>query len=92
LPVERITCTLIPGDGVYPELMNSVQTVLKAIGAPIDFETILFSEVQHSSSAKVEDVIKSINRNRICLMVFNKLSLFFFFLIIVYVIQIKFII
>jgi isocitrate dehydrogenase (NAD+) len=68
LPVERITCTLIPGDGVYPELMNSVQTVLKAIGAPIDFETILFSEVQHSSSAKVEDVIKSINRNRICLM------------------------
>lgn len=49
--------------------MNSVQTVLKAIGAPIDFETILFSEVQHSSSAEVEDVIKSINRNRICLMV-----------------------
>eukprot|EP00102_Acyrthosiphon_pisum_P027707 XP_016664917.1 PREDICTED: isocitrate dehydrogenase [NAD] subunit beta, mitochondrial-like isoform X3 [Acyrthosiphon pisum] len=67
-PSGRITCTLIPGDGVYPELMNSVQTVLKAIGAPIDFETILFSEVQHSSSAKVEDVIKSINRNRICLM------------------------
>lgn len=52
--------------------MNSVQTVLKAIGAPIDFETILFSEVQHSSSADVEDVIKSINRNRICLMVINK--------------------
>lgn len=49
--------------------MDSVKTVLKAIGAPIDFETILFSEVQHSSSAKVEDVIKSINRNRICLMV-----------------------
>lgn len=71
MPVDRITCTLIPGDGVYPELMNSVQTVLKAIGAPIDFETILFSEVQHSSSAQVEDVIKSINRNRICLMVVN---------------------
>lgn len=69
MPVDRITCTLIPGDGVYPELMDSVKTVLKAIGAPIDFETMLFSEVQHSSSAKVEDVIKSINRNRICLMV-----------------------
>jgi len=55
--------------------MNSVQTVLKAIGAPIDFETILFSEVQHSSSAQVEDVIKSINRNRICLMVINLLSI-----------------
>lgn len=49
--------------------MDSVKTVLKAIGAPIDFETMLFSEVQHSSSVKVEDVIKSINRNRICLMV-----------------------
>jgi len=79
MPAERITCTLIPGDGVYPELMNSVQTVLKAIGAPIDFETILFSEVQHSSSAQVEDVIKSINRNRICLMVIHMLSLFLFF-------------
>jgi len=78
LPVDRITCTLIPGDGVYPELMNSVQTVLKAIGAPIDFETILFSEVQHSSSAKVEDVIKSINSNRICLMVINSFTFFFF--------------
>lgn len=48
--------------------MKSVQTVLSAIGAPIDFETILFSEVQ-DGSAKSEDVIKSINRNKICLMV-----------------------
>lgn len=78
MPVDRITCTLIPGDGVYPELMNSVQTVLKAIGAPIDFETILFSEVQHSSSAKVDDVIKSINRNRICLMVINHKTFYFY--------------
>ena len=35
---------MIPGDGVGPEMMDSVQDVLKAIGAPIDFEVHHLSE------------------------------------------------
>ena len=42
---RRIKCTMIPGDGVGPEMMDSVQDVLKAIGAPIDFEVHHLSEV-----------------------------------------------
>lgn len=86
MPVDRITCTMIPGDGVYPELMNSVKTVFKEIGVPVDFETILFSEVQHNSSAKVEDVIKSINRNRICLMVMTRTKKIILYIINFYII------
>ena len=41
----RIQCTMIPGDGVGPEIMDSVQTVLKQVGAPIDFVTYHLSEV-----------------------------------------------
>jgi hypothetical protein len=42
---ERIKCTMIPGDGVGPELMDSVEEAIKAIGAPIDFEKFQLSEV-----------------------------------------------
>lgn len=41
----RIPVTMIPGDGVGPELMDSVKEVLNSIGAPIDFETYHLSEV-----------------------------------------------
>ncbi|XP_014251508.1 isocitrate dehydrogenase [NAD] subunit beta, mitochondrial-like [Cimex lectularius] len=65
---EGITkCTLIPGDGVGPELMYCVQEVFKAAGAPIEFEQFFFSEVHASMSAPIEDVAASINRNGICL-------------------------
>ncbi len=42
----RYTVTMIPGDGVGPELMDSVQAVVKSAGAPVDFETFHLSEVQ----------------------------------------------
>ena len=37
-PKERVTATLIPGDGVGPELVNSVEDVFKAAAVPMDFE------------------------------------------------------
>ena len=37
-PDGRQTVTMIPGDGVGPELMNSVQDVFTAAGVPVDFE------------------------------------------------------
>lgn len=39
---------MIPGDGVGPEMMDSVQEVLKAIGAPIDFDVHHLSEVEYA--------------------------------------------
>ena len=42
---RRIRCTMIPGDGVGPEMMASVRDALKAIGAPVDFEVHHLSEV-----------------------------------------------
>ena len=44
-PNGRVACTLIPGDGVGPEMMDSVQEVLQSMGAKIDFEEMYFSEV-----------------------------------------------
>ncbi len=45
LKESTIPVTLIPGDGVGPELMDSVQSVFKSLGAPVTFETMHLSEV-----------------------------------------------
>ncbi|XP_028135819.1 isocitrate dehydrogenase [NAD] subunit beta, mitochondrial [Diabrotica virgifera virgifera] len=66
-PDARTTCTLIPGDGVGPELMYSVTEVFKAAGIPVDFDTYFFSEVNPTLSAPLEKVADSISRNRVCL-------------------------
>ena len=42
---DKVTVTLIPGDGVGPELMDSCQEVLQSMGARINFEQVYFSEV-----------------------------------------------
>lgn len=66
-PEGRTKCTLIPGDGVGPELVYSVQEVFKAAGVPVDFEPFFFSEVNPTLSAPLEDVAASIAKNGICL-------------------------
>lgn len=63
----RTKCTLIPGDGVGPELVYSVQEVFKAAGVPVDFEPYFFSEVNPTMSADLDQVAGSIARNGICL-------------------------
>ncbi|CAG9768175.1 unnamed protein product [Ceutorhynchus assimilis] len=62
---NKVTATLIPGDGVSPELIHSVQEVFKAAQVPVEWETHLFSEVNHSES--LEEVVKSIVKNRVAL-------------------------
>ena len=47
----KIPVTMIPGDGVGPELMDSVQSVFKTLGAPVTFETMHLSEVSHVCAA-----------------------------------------
>ena len=46
---------------------QSVYYALQAAGAPIDFETFFLSDIQYSLSAKIDDVVKSVQRNGICL-------------------------
>jgi len=65
-PQGRTTATLIPGDGVGPELCLVVQDVFKAAGVPVDFKEHYFSELSPRSDS-VEDVTDSIRSNGICL-------------------------
>jgi len=62
-PAGRQTVTMVPGDGVGPELMAGVATVFKAAGVPVDFEEMFISEVQPNFSQKVETVVESFKRN-----------------------------
>jgi isocitrate dehydrogenase (NAD+) len=64
---DRVTATLIPGDGVGPELMASVEEVFKAAAVPVDFEVYFMSEVHSSQSSPIRSVVDSISRNGICL-------------------------
>jgi isocitrate dehydrogenase (NAD+) len=36
----KVKCTLIPGDGVGPELMASTKEILSATGVPVQFEEL----------------------------------------------------
>jgi isocitrate dehydrogenase (NAD+) len=63
------TVTMIPGDGVGPELMNSVKTVFKAADVPINFEEVNLSEVQSmDDETHFQNAVDSIQRNKVCLM------------------------
>nr|XP_054765884.1 isocitrate dehydrogenase [NAD] subunit beta, mitochondrial-like [Lytechinus pictus] len=61
------TVTLIPGDGVGPELMQSVKEVFKAGGVPVQFDEIFISEVMDHQSAGVDDVVDSLKKNHVAL-------------------------
>ncbi|GFS10487.1 isocitrate dehydrogenase [NAD] subunit, mitochondrial [Elysia marginata] len=64
-PSGRHTATLVPGDGVGPELMGGVREVFKAAGAPVDFEEMFISEVSPNQSADLNTVVESFRRNRV---------------------------
>ncbi|KYN20367.1 PREDICTED: isocitrate dehydrogenase [NAD] subunit beta, mitochondrial [Trachymyrmex cornetzi] len=63
----KLKCTLIPGDGVGPELVVAVQNVFKAADVPVEFEPYFLSEVNPTLSAPLDQVSNSIARNRVCL-------------------------
>ena len=66
-PDGVIKCTLIPGDGVGPELCASVKEVVQAMGAPLQFEELFLSEINPTMSVPVETAIDSIKRNQVAL-------------------------
>lgn len=54
--------SLIPGDGIGPELMDSVKAVVAVAGSPIDFEEISLSG-ERGSEEDMRRAILSIKRN-----------------------------
>jgi len=66
-PEGTALCTMLPGDGVGPELMHAVKEVFKSAGVPVKFEGFHLSETNPTISAPLEDVVSSIYKNGICL-------------------------
>jgi isocitrate dehydrogenase len=66
----RIPVTLIPGDGIGPECVESAQRIVEATGAPIEWELAdagasVFTE--GIASGVPQDTMDSIGRNRVAL-------------------------
>ncbi|KAJ1211783.1 hypothetical protein NDU88_007137 [Pleurodeles waltl] len=60
--------TMLPGDGVGPELMHSVKEVFKAADVPVVFDEFHLSEVQNTASdSKLEEVLDSMKANRVAI-------------------------
>ncbi|CAN2390755.1 isocitrate dehydrogenase (NAD+) activity, partial [Pristimantis euphronides] len=60
--------TMIPGDGVGPELMHSVKEVFKAADVPVEFDEYHLSEVQNMASPeKLDEVLASMQANRVAI-------------------------
>ncbi|XP_063872308.1 isocitrate dehydrogenase [NAD] subunit beta, mitochondrial-like isoform X2 [Scylla paramamosain] len=66
-PEGRTTATLIPGDGVGPELCQVVLDVFKSAGVPLDFKEYHLTELYAPRSDSLEDVVESIKENGLCL-------------------------
>uniref|UniRef100_A0A1I7TLG9 Isocitrate dehydrogenase [NAD] subunit, mitochondrial n=1 Tax=Caenorhabditis tropicalis TaxID=1561998 RepID=A0A1I7TLG9_9PELO len=60
---QKLKVTIIPGDGVGPELIYTVQDIVKQTGIPIEFEEIFLSEVHYTRSSSIENAVESIGRN-----------------------------
>ncbi|XP_023667475.1 isocitrate dehydrogenase [NAD] subunit beta, mitochondrial isoform X1 [Paramormyrops kingsleyae] len=60
--------TMLPGDGVGPELMTAVKEIFKASDVPVEFEEFHLSEVQNmASEEKLDHVLTSMKNNRVAI-------------------------
>jgi isocitrate dehydrogenase (NAD+) len=57
----RKLVTLIPGDGIGPEISEAVKEIFKAANAPIDWETVAVN----AKTGVSDDVIASVNKNKV---------------------------
>ncbi|RMX48434.1 hypothetical protein pdam_00020454 [Pocillopora damicornis] len=58
----RYMVTLIPGDGVGPELVYSVKRIFSAAGAPVDWDEIPVSDMSYGSRYTLDDVVQSMKK------------------------------
>ncbi len=63
------TVTLIPGDGIGPDVTGSVQEVFEALGVDIEWEIVEAGEsvMGKEGTPLPEDVLESIRRNKVAL-------------------------
>ncbi|XP_042221483.1 isocitrate dehydrogenase [NAD] subunit beta, mitochondrial-like isoform X1 [Homarus americanus] len=66
-PEGHTTATLVPGDGVGPELCQVVLDVFKSAGVPVDFEELYLTELYSRETDTLKKVVDSISQNKICL-------------------------
>ena len=64
---SKHTCTLIPGDGIGPEISAAVAKIFDAAGAPIDWEERDVYAIQEPDGSWVlpEPARESINKNKV---------------------------
>jgi len=67
--LDRIPATLIPGDGIGPEIVAAVVEVLDALGAPFAWETQQggMAAIKHAGDPLPESLLDSIRRTRLAL-------------------------
>jgi len=60
--------TIIPGDGIGPELMHAMKEVFVAAQVPIEFEEFWVSEVHDRCEPElIKELIASVNRNKVAI-------------------------
>ncbi|XP_025835609.1 probable isocitrate dehydrogenase [NAD] subunit alpha, mitochondrial isoform X2 [Agrilus planipennis] len=64
---EVRTCTLIPGDGIGPEISAAVQKIFKAANVPIEWESVDVTPVKQPDGTFgiPQTAIDSVNRNKV---------------------------
>src|ERR1700761_48955 len=66
---QRIPATLIPGDGIGPEIMEAVLTALEALGAPFEWDRQIagLEGVKAAGDPLPAKTLESIRRSRLAL-------------------------
>jgi len=59
----KSTVTLIPGDGVGPEICESVTSLFKTMGVPVDFEVINLNKENYHDPVAFSAALSSLRRN-----------------------------
>uniref|UniRef100_UPI00193A7786 isocitrate dehydrogenase [NAD] subunit beta, mitochondrial-like n=1 Tax=Styela clava TaxID=7725 RepID=UPI00193A7786 len=65
----KVKVTMVPGDGIGPELMIAVKEVFKAAAIPVEFEEFWVSEIMdRASEDTIQQVTESVLRNGVALL------------------------
>ncbi|CAH8821427.1 unnamed protein product [Trichobilharzia szidati] len=64
---QKKTVTLIPGDGVWPELVACVKSVFKEFSVPVEFEEVNLSFSDSDPDSALNNVVHSIAKNKVSL-------------------------
>ncbi|TPP60127.1 Isocitrate dehydrogenase [NAD] subunit mitochondrial [Fasciola gigantica] len=65
LAAQKKRVTLIPGDGVWPELFVSVKHVFRELGVPVDFDELHLSGLPGAQTIDLDIVLESLSRNKV---------------------------